>query len=98
MVKVFVFLAKDTNGESFCFFMDIFGQGYFYWPLRLWIPMMKVMFVIWDFDQPLSSSFAKHEFAFSGGNLWHPTVQAGVRAPGGNCWHGIASTNILVHW
>jgi len=40
---------------------------------------------------------AKPEFAFAGGNLWHPTVQAGVRAPGRNCWHGIASTGILVH-
>jgi len=44
------FLAKDTNGETFAwswsflakvtnseslFFMDIFGRGYFYWPLRL---------------------------------------------------------------
>jgi len=27
-------------------FMDIFGQGYFYWPLRLRIPLMKVMFAI----------------------------------------------------
>jgi len=40
---------------------------------------------------------AKCEFAFAGGNLWHPTVQPGVRAPGGNCWHGIASASILIH-
>jgi len=80
-----------------CFFLVIFGQGYFYWPLQLWIPMMKVIFVIWDFEQPLASRSAKREFAFAGGNLWHPTVQAGVRAPWGNCWHGIASTSIIVH-
>jgi len=28
------FLAKFTNGESL-FFTNIFGQGYFYWPLWL---------------------------------------------------------------
>jgi len=80
---------------SFC--MDIFGQVYFYWPLWLWIPVMKVMFVIWDFDQALASLSARREFAFAWGNCWHPTVQPEVRAPGGNSWHGIASTNILVH-
>jgi len=79
--------------KKFLFFMGIFGQGYYHWPLRLWIPMMKVMFVIWDFEQPLVSRSAKREFAFAGGNVWNPTVQA-VRAPGGICWHGIASTSI----
>jgi len=49
-----------------------------------------------DFDQPLASLSAKREFAFAGGNLWHPTLQPEVRAPGGNCWHGIASTSIRV--
>jgi len=49
------------------------------------------------FEQPLASRSAKLEFAFAGGNLWHPTVQAGVRTPGGNCWHGIGSTSMLVH-
>jgi len=49
-----------------------------------------------DFDQPLASRSAKREFA--GGNLWHPTVQAGVGAPGGNCSLGIASVSILIHW
>jgi len=98
--KLWFFLVIFGQGYQWwklLFFIDIFGQGYFYWPLRLWIPMMKAMFVIWDFEQPLASRSAKREFAFVGGNLWHPTVQAGVRAPGGNCWHGIASTSILVH-
>jgi len=49
------------------------------------------------FWAPLSSSSGKREFAFIGGNLWHPTVQAGVRTLGGNCWHGIASTSMLIH-
>jgi len=44
------------------------------------------------FEQPLASRSAKCEFAFARGNLWHPTVQAGVHALGGNCWHGIGST------
>jgi len=33
-VKVFVFwafLPKDNKGESFCFFLDIFSQGYQWW-------------------------------------------------------------------
>jgi len=115
MVKVCVFslsfLAKDTNGESFCFSWSfwprieqwkfclvIFGQSYFYWPLWLWIPMMKVMFVIWGFEQPLASCSAKREFEFAEGNLWHPTVQAGVRSPGGNCWHGMVWYNHAFLW
>ena len=112
MVKVFgfflSFLAKDTNSESFCFFlvifgqgyqrwkflffMDIFGQGYFYRPLRLWIPTMKVMFVIWA-----TSGIPLCQYAFAGGNLWHPTVQAEGHALGGICWRGIGSTSTLVH-
>ena len=71
------------------FFMDIFIQGYFYWPLRLWISMMKVMFVIWDFEQPLESCSVKRKFAFAGGNLWKPTVQAGVRALGATAGMGL---------
>jgi len=100
MVKALFFLGQfwpRLLTVKVLFFMDIFGQGYFYWPLRLWTPMMKVMFVIWDFEQPLASRSAKREFAFAEGNLMNPTVQAGVRAPWGNCWHGIASTSILVH-
>jgi len=58
---------------------------------------MKVMFVIRDFEQPLAPRSAKRQFAFAGGNCWHSTVQAGVRALGRNWWHGIASTSILVH-
>jgi len=46
------------------------------------------------FEQPLASCSAKCKFVFVGGNLWHPTVQAGVCAPGGNCQHGIRSTII----
>jgi len=48
------------------------------------------------FELPLASRSAKREFAFAGGNLWHPTVQ-GVRALGGNCWDGIESTSLVVH-
>ena len=92
-----VIFGQGYQRWKFLFFMDIFGQGYFYWPLRLWIPMTKVIFEIWDFERPLASRSAKREFAFAGGNLWDPTVQAGIRTPGGNCWHGIASTSILVH-
>jgi len=92
-----VIFGQGYQRWKFLFFMDIFGQGYFCWLLRLWIPIMKVMVVIWDYEQPLASRSAKREFAFAGGNLWHPTVQAGVRPLGGNCWHGIASTSILVH-
>jgi len=33
------------------------------------------MFVVWDFEQLLASRSGKREFAFAGGNLWHPTVQ-----------------------
>ena len=51
----------------------------------------KKFFSSLDFEQPLASLSAKREFAFAGGNLWHPTVQAGVRALGGNRWHGIAN-------
>ena len=94
-VKVFVFLSHFR--PKIPMVKDNFGQGYFYWPLWLWIPLMKVMFTIWDFERPLASRSAKREFAFAGGNLWNPIVQAGVRDPGGNCWHGIASTSILVH-
>ena len=53
--KFLFFLVIFGQGHQrwkFLFFIDIFGQGYFYWPLRLWIPMMKVLFVIWDFEQP----------------------------------------------
>jgi len=49
------------------------------------------------FEQPLASRSAKREFAFAGDNLWHPAMQGGVRAPGGNCWNGIESTSLLVH-
>jgi len=78
-----VIFGQGYQRWKFLFFMDIFGQGYFYWPLWLWIPMMKVMFVIWDFERPLAFRSAKREFAFAGGNLWHTTVQPGVRTPGG---------------
>jgi len=92
---VLVIFGLGYQPRKFLFFMDIFDQGYFYWPHRLRIPMVKVMLVIWHFEQPLAPRSAKGEFAFAGGNLWHPTVQAGVRAPGG--WNGFASTSILVH-
>jgi len=72
---VLAIFGQGYQRWKFLFFMEIFGQGYFYWPLQLWIPMMKVMFVIWDFEQPLASRSAKREFAFAGDNLWNPTVQ-----------------------
>ena len=42
-----------------------------------------------DLSKPLASRPAKREFAFAGGNLWHPTVQAGVRAPGATAGMGL---------
>jgi len=78
-VKVLTILAMVT-------FIGHLVYEYQWWKLCLWFGIA--------FEQPLASGSAKREFTFAGGNLWHPAVQAGVRAPGGNCWHGIESTSI----
>ena len=90
--------AKVTTGEIL-FFMDTF------WPRLLLLATLAVNTndesyvcdLSFTFEQPLASHSAKCEFSFAGGNLWHPTVQAGVHVPRGNCWHGIGSTSILIH-
>jgi len=57
-VKVFVFLSfltKDTNGESFCFFGVILGQGYQWWKFLIFepfwprIPTVKAFFFLCHF-------------------------------------------------
>jgi len=94
-------LAMNTNDESYiCHLRFAFEQ-----PLAsrsaklawLWIPMMSyICHLRFAFEQTLASRSAKREFAFTGGNLWHPTVQ-GVHAPGGNCWDGTESTSLCIY-
>ena len=103
------FLSKSTSGEKFWFLLAFlskfingkslghFGHGYIYWPLWLWIRMVKVKW------------FAVCHWATSGIPLRH--TQARVRrrqllalccaikssTPGGNCLIGIISIYIYAH-
>jgi len=79
-VKVLVILVTVS-------FIGHFGYEYQRW---------KLCDLEFAFEQPLASRSTTLEFAFAGGNLWHPAVKT-VHTPEGNGWHGIRNPHIYVH-
>jgi len=74
-VKVFdfwAFLAKDTNGESFCFFLVIFGQGYQWWKFWLVWVIFGQRYQWWNFCLVLvifGQGYQQWKFVFHG-HFW----------------------------
>ena len=102
------FLSTSTNCESFGFYWrfcpslptvkvliilaTISFTGHFGYEYQRW----NFCDLEFAYEQPLASHSAIREFAFAGGNLWHPTVKTGVRTLGGNCGNVIRHPHMYV--